>query len=255
MDWVVVHVVVVRCVVSWLMHGVSMVHRLMMVRSVMDWLMDRVVVMLIVMVWGMVNWFVHCVVMKGLMMVAIVVERFMNWVGMVCWFMVVWSMVNWCMNRVKVVSSLVMDWLVVVWSRVAVVHKIVNNVLIDILNVVHGSVVQDLVSVNVVVYEVVVECVVNTWLNRSKKFNESCSSVVTSFKVLVSCPVVLFLFNVGLDCLSVSEPSLGDSFGQVDRMLEDISPMFDGINIVIHVVTVLDSVWQHPDDITNIFGG
>ena len=255
MDRVVVHVVVVRCVVSWFMYGVSMVHWLMMVRSVVDWLMDRVVVMLIVMVWGMVNWFVHWVVMKGLMMVAIVVERFMNWVGMVHWFVVVWSMVSWCMNRIKVVSGLVMNWLVVVWSRVAVVHKIVNNVLVDILNVVHGSVVQDLMSVNVVAYEVVVECVMNTWLNWSEKFNKSCSSVITSFKVLMSCPVMLFLLNVGLDRLSMSEPSLGDSFGQVDRMLEYISPVFDGINIVIHVVTVLDGVWQHPDDITNIFGG
>ena len=36
-------------------------------------------------------------------------------------------------------------------------------------------------------------------------------------------------------------------------MIEDISPSLDSIDIILHPFAVLNSVWKHPDDCTNIF--
>ena len=36
-------------------------------------------------------------------------------------------------------------------------------------------------------------------------------------------------------------------------MIEDISPSFNSINIILHSFAVLNSVWEHPNDRTNIF--
>ena len=36
-------------------------------------------------------------------------------------------------------------------------------------------------------------------------------------------------------------------------MVEDFSPLLNGSNVSIHAFTSLDSIWKHPDDLTNIF--
>ena len=36
-------------------------------------------------------------------------------------------------------------------------------------------------------------------------------------------------------------------------MMEDISPSFDSIDIILHSFAMLNSVWEHPNDRTNIF--
>ena len=35
--------------------------------------------------------------------------------------------------------------------------------------------------------------------------------------------------------------------------MEDISPSLNCINIILHSFAVLNSIWEHPDDCTNIF--
>ena len=134
-------------------------------------------------------------------------------------------------------------------------HKIVDKVLVDLLDMVHCCMLQSFVSIEVLVHGVMVEGVVDAWLDWSKKLDKCRSSIVASLKVLMGGPIMLLLLDVGLDSLSVSEPSLSDSLSQVDWVLENICPILDSFDIVIHVVTGLDGVWQHPDHIANILGG
>lgn len=67
--------------------------------------------------------------------------------------------------------------------------------------------------------------------------------------------VVLLLLNIILDVGSVEEPVLGGNFGNLDRVLEDLSPVFHDFDVGLELselTTARDSVWEHPDDVTKV---
>ena len=56
-----------------------------------------------------------------------------------------------------------------------------------------------------------------------------------------------------LDFGSVDQPSLGHEFTELNWVVEDFGPFFDGGNVFVHAFTGLDSVWKHPDNLANVF--
>ena len=108
-------------------------------------------------------------------------------------------------------------------------------------------------KIMVFVHNIVVESMVDTWFDWSKKFDKGSSSIITSFKVLMNSPVMLLFLDICLDCFSMRKPSLSNTFSKMNWMLENVSPLFDGIDIIIHIITRLDCIWKHPDHITDIF--
>ena len=107
-------------------------------------------------------------------------------------------------------------------------------------------------KIMVLMHNIVVESMMDTWFNRSKKFDKGSSSVITSFKVLMNSPIMLFLFDICLDCFSMCKPSFSNTLSKVDRMLENVGPLFNGTDIIIHIITRLDCIWKHPNHITDI---
>ena len=87
----------------------------------------------------------------------------------------------------------------------------------------------------------------------SQKIDKSGSSVVSSIEPVTRRPVCLFFMNGLLYFGSVENPSLINGLNKGERVMEDISPFLDGINIVLNTLTVLYGVWEHPDDSSDVF--
>ena len=171
------------------------------------------------------NWI--CV-MNGFMMVCGVVDWLMDWVVMVYWsFVMVWGM-----------HSIIM------------VNEIVDNSPVEFFKLMHSLMMSQCFVVIIVMEEcmmlmdlIMVESMVNARLNRSEEFNQSSGSVISSFEILVNRPIMLFFFNISLDCFSMCKPSLSYTFSEMDWVLKNISPLLNSIYIIIHMITRLDCIW------------
>ena len=104
----------------------------------------------------------------------------------------------------------------------------------------------------VFVHNIVVESMMDTWFDWSKELDKGGSSVITSLKILMNSPVMLFLFDICLNCFSMCKPSFSNTLCKMNRVLKNVGPLFNGIDIVIHIITRLYCIWKHPDHITNI---
>ena len=65
-------------------------------------------------------------------------------------------------------------------------------------------------------------------------------------------PVLLLLGNVFLDLGTVLEPVGGDFVGESDWMMEDVCPLLNSGDIIIHSRASVECIWKCPEDCTNM---
>jgi len=78
---------------------------------------------------------------------------------------------------------------------------------------------------------------------------------LSSHEEILSFPVSLLGPDILLDGGAVEEPIFADSFTELDRLLEDNSPLLDGCDVLVHALAISDSVWQIPDDLAEVLNG
>jgi len=74
------------------------------------------------------------------------------------------------------------------------------------------------------------------WFNGTNSEGKSISGVLASLEVGLSSPVGLLLSNVSLDLGAVEEPVFSDGRSQGCRLSEDLSPGFNGGDVVSHTL-------------------
>ena len=98
----------------------------------------------------------------------------------------------------------------------------------------------------------VVHVMVASRSNWSKQVDKGSGCIITSIKVSLSMPVFLLLMDCLFDLSAVEEPSPGDKLGEFNWMAENISPVLNGGDVLVHSFACLNGVWEHPDNLSNV---